>query len=169
MKASVLPGLFRYGGRRLRTHRSSCAGPTTSARTGDVMTDVTQPRSLSFGDNVRVRTSPTTTARGVAGLVGQVFGQTTPSATNVEVIGELVEDYAVNVNLSEVGEALWFTEDLLELVDHAPGTEIRLDGIPKKWTRTEDGQWAETPASPQTASAHQTADRERPKPWWKFW
>ncbi len=43
--------------------------------------------NLSFGDNVRVHTTPETTERGLAGLTGQIQGVTTPSVTNVDVIG----------------------------------------------------------------------------------
>ena len=33
---------------------------------------------ITFGDNVRVRPSPETETRGVAGLLGQVYGETRP-------------------------------------------------------------------------------------------
>ena len=36
-----------------------------------------------FGDNVRIRVTPETEAAGVAGLRGQVYGETTPSVTEV--------------------------------------------------------------------------------------
>jgi len=52
--------------------------------------------SPSFGDYFRIRSSVETESKGVAGLMGQVFGQTTPSETGVEVIGELTFDYAIN-------------------------------------------------------------------------
>ena len=94
------------------------------------MTDGARPRAISFGDNVRVLSAPATVERGLAGLVGQVYGQTTPSLTKVEVVGETKEDYAVNVYFKEKDEAVWLSEQLLELVDHAPGTEIQLKGVP---------------------------------------
>ena len=103
--------------------------------------------------------APATVDRGLAGLIGQVYGQTTPSLTKVEVIGEPTEDYAVNVFFKEKGEALWLSEELLELVDHAPGTEIQLKGVPKKWVRAADGQWIE----------ELTKDQAAPRPWWRFW
>jgi hypothetical protein len=43
-------------------------------------------QQISFGDNVRVRATPETTARGLAGAAGQVQGVTTPSVTNVDVV-----------------------------------------------------------------------------------
>ena len=42
----------------------------------------------------------------------------------------------------------------LEFIDHAPGSEIRLDGVPKKWIRSDTGEWIEK------------ADK---RAWWKFW
>ncbi|MEK6337301.1 MAG: hypothetical protein AABM67_20455 [Acidobacteriota bacterium] len=63
---------------------------------------------LSFGDNVRIRTSAGTEAKGVAGLVGQVYGQTTPSVTEVEVIGEVTSDCAINVFFKDRDESFWF-------------------------------------------------------------
>lgn len=97
----------------------------------------------SFGDNVRIRVTKETEDAGVAGLEGQVCGQTTPSVTGVYVIGPASDDYAVNVHFEGRGEALWFAPELVELLNHAPGSEIRLTGVDKKWTRTEDGGWHE--------------------------
>jgi hypothetical protein len=76
-------------------------------------------------------------------LTGQVYGETTPSVTGVEVIGEASEDFAVNVFLETRDEAYWFATDLLEFVDHAPGTEMRLEGVAKRWVRSESGEWIE--------------------------
>lgn len=109
---------------------------------------------ITFGDNVRVLATPDTAACDVAGLIGQVYGETTPSVTGVSVIGHLSRDYAVNVHFEDRKETLWFAPELLEFVDHAAGTEIRLDGVSKKWTRSESGEWIET--------------RDK-KPWWRFW
>jgi hypothetical protein len=116
--------------------------------------------TISFGDNVRVRGTPLTHELGLAGLAGQVYGETTPSITGVDVIGETRDDYAINVFFEEQKESFWFVSELLEFIDHAPGTEIRLDGVPKKWVRTESGGWAESDAD---------ASPDRGKPWWKFW
>ena len=110
--------------------------------------------TITFGDNVRVRASAETEARGVAGLLGQVYGETTPSVTGVVVIGEVMRDHALNVRFEGRTETLWFAPELLEFVDHAAGAEIRLHGVPKKWVRTATGEWTEIP------------DR---KPWWRFW
>ena len=113
--------------------------------------------NASFGDNVRIRTTRDTEEAGVAGLVGQVYGETTPSITNVDVIGAPADDHAINVHLEERNEAYWFAPDLVEFLDHAAGTEIRLDGVDKRWTRTHDGAW------------HEESLAEGKRPWWKFW
>lgn len=109
---------------------------------------------LSFGDNVRVLTTPETAERGLAGLTGQIRGVTTPSVTNVEVIGGVLENCAFAVEIQGQSAALWFSPNLLELVDHAPGTEITIKGVAKKWTRAADGSWIESKTG---------------APWWKFW
>jgi hypothetical protein len=99
---------------------------------------------IAFGDKVKVRATPDTEALGIAGLAGQVYGETTPSVTGVAVIGPLTRDYAVNVHFDGRGETFWFASELLEFVDHAAGTEIRLDGVPKKWVRSKTGEWTES-------------------------
>jgi hypothetical protein len=99
---------------------------------------------ITFGDNVRVVVTPETETMGLAGLKGSVYGHTTPSLNNVEVIGDLTDDFAINVHFDERGESLWFVPQLLEFVDHGAGTEITLDGVPKKWTRNADGGWDES-------------------------
>lgn len=86
---------------------------------------------IGFGDNVRVLSTPETKALDLAGQVGQVYGETTPSVTGVVVVGQLVRDYAVNVHFDGRTDTLWFAPELLEFVDHAAGTEIRLDKVPK--------------------------------------
>lgn len=121
------------------------------------------PRRISFGDNVRVRTTPTTTARGVAGLHGEVRGQTIPSVVTVEIIGELVEDLAFNVTLPKLGQAFWFAAEVLELADLAPGSELRFAAVPVRLIRTEDGQWVD---STKVLKAEPAPLK---KPWWKFW
>ena len=111
----------------------------------------------SFGDNVRIRATPETAARGVAGAVGQVYGFTTPSVTKVAVIGGDAEDFALNVVVEGHGVDLWLSAHLVEVIDHTPGTTISIDGVPKQWVRTVDGEWREEPRPPA------------PKAWWRFW
>jgi hypothetical protein len=92
--------------------------------------------------------------------VGNVFGETTPSVTGVEVIGDSKENRAINVFFEDRKKGFWFAPELLEFIDHAPGAEIRFDGIPKRWIRSATGEWMETDSM-----------REKPEksPWWKFW
>ena len=114
--------------------------------------------SPAFGDKVRMRHSPETESKGLAGLAGNVYGQTTPSVTGVEVIGELTSDYAINVFFEDRDESFWFAPALVEFVDHAPGMEVTLDGVAKKWVRTETGDWRE-----------ESTETKPSKPWWRFW
>ncbi|GAA5506993.1 hypothetical protein [Novipirellula caenicola] len=99
---------------------------------------------IGFGDNVRVLATADTEALRVAGQVGSVYGHTTPSVTGVDVVGVVADDFAINVHFEELDQDYWFAPELLEFVDHGAGTEIMLDGVPKKWTRTADGGWDET-------------------------
>ena len=88
----------------------------------------TNKEIVPFGnwfDTVRVRVTPETEAAGLAGCKGQVYGESVPSSSGIahdDIIGELTEDYAVNVYFVGLGKDYWFTRDLLEFVDHAPGT-----------------------------------------------
>lgn len=112
---------------------------------------------ISFGDNVKVVTNPQTSEKGLAGRIGAVFGETTPSVTSVEVIGEIKDDYAINVHFEELGNSFWFAPEILEFVDHGVGAEITLDGVSLKWTRNSDGGWDEENLTQPKNS------------WWKFW
>jgi len=115
---------------------------------------------IGFGDNVQVVATPVTIQVGLAGLGGQVFGETTPSVTRVEVVGEATADYAFNVQLEGRPDSVWFAPELLELVDHAPGTEVVIGN--KRFVRSESGEWTDetTPAPSSLPSG---------KPWWRFW
>ena len=113
--------------------------------------------NVSLFDNVRILTTKETEEAMVAGLAGQVYGVTTPSVTGVEVIGSPSDDHAINVHFDELDENYWFAPDLVEFLDHAPGTEINLDGVDKRWIRMENGSW------------HEESLVEQKRPWWKFW
>lgn len=92
----------------------------------------------AFGDRVRISASPETTAAGVAGLEGEVYGFTTPSMTGVDVIGGAPDDYALNVNLEPKDEAFWFRPDLVELLHHNAGLQVSAGGV--KAIRQADGE-----------------------------
>ncbi len=81
---------------------------------------------IRFGDRVRVRDTAAARERGLVGLEGIVFGETTPSVTDVKVIGTPGRDFALNVELDDGAGNFWFAADMVELLDHAPGTEIRV-------------------------------------------
>ena len=119
-----------------------------------------EPPQISFGDNVRVRRTPETEASGLAGLVGQVWGGTRPSVTGVKVMGELTRDCAVSVHFEERGETVWLAEQLIEFVDHAPGTTVRGPG--EQWVRDATGEWIQIP-TPQEAASSVERDNRRVK------
>lgn len=100
-----------------------------------------------FADRVRIKRTEDTERLGLAGREGQVFGWTTPSVTGVAVIGSPAEDYAVNVHFDDLDEGFWFSDDLVEQVDHAPGTVLRLDGQTNEVVRLANGEWQERPRS----------------------
>jgi hypothetical protein len=95
----------------------------------------------SFGDNVRIRSTPLTQQLGYADRAGSVCGETTPSVTGVEVIGDVTQDFAINVVFEddEPKGGIWFAPQLVEFVDHAPGTEIRIGDT--HLVRRADGEW----------------------------
>ena len=74
-------------------------------------------------------------------MTGQVYGETTPSVTRVEVVGGAAADYAINVKPSGRDETVCFAPELLEFVDHAPGTEIVIGN--KRMVRAASGEWVE--------------------------
>ncbi len=85
-------------------------------------------RKINFGDRVRIATTKHTQGLGLAGSEGTVLGQTIPSSSEVtDIIGDSLEDYAVNVLVDKAGKGCWFREDLLEYVGPAEMT-IEIDG-----------------------------------------
>ena len=104
--------------------------------------------TVSFGDTVQIRDIQLTRELGLAGLRGIIYGMTVPSSSGVTVIGSTEKDYALNVHFETRNEALWFAPDLIELIDHGAGTEIRLEGVDKKWVRRADGRWDEYSTKP---------------------
>jgi hypothetical protein len=98
-------------------------------------------RIPGFGDNVRIRSTPLTQQLGYAGRSGSVYGETTPSAMGIEVIGDSAHDFALNVCFddSQPEGGLWFAPELVEFVDHAPGTAFEIAGT--RVARRADGEW----------------------------
>lgn len=107
---------------------------------------------ISFGDNVRILSTAETERLGIAGTIGNVYGETTPSTTEVEVIGQLTSDYALNVYFDSLDKAYWFAPHMLEFVNHAPGTEVHVKGAAFKSVRQRDGTWKDIPLVPPRKS-----------------
>ena len=77
----------------------------------------TQGVIASFGESVRIRSTPLTEERGVAGLTGEVCGEAIASRAGVEIIGEPKNDIAVKVRCEQRNEQLWLAPDLLDFLD----------------------------------------------------
>lgn len=115
----------------------------------------------AFGDNVRIRDTPETEALGIAGAPGSVSGFTTPSVTNVEVIGTLQDDYALAVIVDTTGETYWLPPELVEFVNDAPGMELWVSGSRFKSVRTETGEWINVPLTATELEAKASRWRRR--------
>ena len=107
---------------------------------------------ICYGDNVRIRRTPETERLGIAEAIGNVYGETTPSETGVEVIGELLSDYAHQVYFESLKKSYWFAPEMLEFVNHAPGTEVHVHGTAFKSVRQRDGTWKDVPVDPTAQS-----------------
>ena len=103
-------------------------------------------RPIAFGDTVRIVSTAETLEMGLAGCIGQVYGLTTPSVTGIEMIGHSQQDHAINVYFDDRSEGFWFAPELVEFVDHAPGTTIKIGD--KTSIRQADGQWLDSEAKP---------------------
>ena len=113
-----------------RRHRSP--EPTLAGRPGDnnpAFGDTWQTPTvfklgeIGFGDKVRIEEAEATVLSGHAGRVGECLGMTTPSVTEVEVVGDLGDDVAINVHFEaeDIPDA-WFAPELLALVEHPRGS-----------------------------------------------
>jgi len=98
---------------------------------------------LEWFDNVRVRSTPATEAIGIAGRLGQIYGETTPSSTGIEVFGEHARDYAISVHFTDPDCDFWIAEELVEFVDHGAGTTMTIGD--KTLVRRADGEWEPVP------------------------
>ena len=111
----------------------------------------------TFANKVKIKESPETLNLGLAGRIGVIYGETTPSIMGIEVIGDQKIDYALNVYFEDTKEMYWFSKDLLETIDNSVRSEITLDGIDKKWIKNSDGVWIES------------ENKLKKKSWWRFW
>jgi hypothetical protein len=109
-----------------------------------VLLDVMTTPRITFGDEVRICATPATEALGIAGRIGIVYGATTPSVTDVSVVGESCDDYAVSVRIEGQDEQFWVAPALLEFVSHAAGT-VKIGT--RQFMRAEGGEWQEVKPS----------------------
>ena len=102
-------------------------------------------------DTARICSTPVTNEAGYAGAEGIVFGVTTVSATNVEVVGDAEDDCAINVDFGGALPSAWFQPSLVEITGQ-PQTTISIGGAELK--RPEGGgDWVQI----------------KTRPWWRFW
>ncbi|MGV3608844.1 MAG: hypothetical protein ACO1RA_20740 [Planctomycetaceae bacterium] len=66
-----------------------------------------------------------------------------PSVTQVEAMGDITQDLAINVYFEDADLCFWFAPELLEFISHDEGGEVTLDGVDKKWRRNGDCGWDE--------------------------
>lgn len=90
---------------------------------------------------IRIKASPETDRLNLTGRIGGYWGFTTPSASGVDVIGDLTEDFAANVFFEDTGEEFWFAAGVLEFLDHDPSLEATIGG--RRMFYTSDGRWQE--------------------------
>lgn len=110
--------------------------------------------SLGFGDIVRIVQTPEMTQAKIAGLEGEIYGFTTPSASGVSVIGSLANDFAWNIHIPSLNQEFWLDPSNIELVHHPETIELTIGSKTIRATRTENGYIEEIVSS---------------QPWWKFW
>jgi hypothetical protein len=73
---------------------------------------------------------------------------TTPSVTEVEVVGGAADDVALNVHFEdEAVDDAWFPPELVEVVDHAVGSQATVGDHAS--VKAEDGTWAYETAGPE--------------------
>lgn len=101
---------------------------------------MSEDQGIQFGDHVRVVESDLTVSQGYAGRDGTCMGFTTPSVTGVDLVGSADADLAYAIEF-ENGESAWFASDLVEFVDFAAGTDMRIGD--KRFVRRDDGEWIE--------------------------
>ena len=100
---------------------------------------------IGFADTVRIIATPETERLGLALKTGSVYGHTTPSYTEVEVIGDDGSDAAINVFFDDLDQGFWFAPSLVEFVDHGAGTVVSLQGADREHVRDADGGWTAVP------------------------
>ena len=107
------------------------------------VTDRLTPASgVAFGDRARIRDTPLTSERGLAGRVGTVHGHTMPSlGYATDVIGASAQDLAVAISFDPDEPTVWIAAELVDFVDHGGAFEIVIEE--RRLTRSPDGSWTE--------------------------
>jgi hypothetical protein len=96
---------------------------------------------------VRIRAIPETTALGLAGLVGEVYGWSVPSSTGVSpIIGPVPSDFVISVYLADRGEQVWIAPEWTDDMGDGTGRTAPLAGVPVHWVQRADDEWEELPA-----------------------
>ena len=125
--------------------------------------------AVSFGDNVRILSHQATDAASISGRLGCVYGETVPSISGASVLGELKEDYAINVFIDELQQDFWLDPSLVEFLDHGAGAEMRIEGSPYKAVRQADGSWLELQQLSDGSWVEVAGTILPKKPWWRIW
>jgi hypothetical protein len=154
---SALPRAFKKN--RLQLNGIALYDTKISCERQILVSELVRP---SFGDRVRIRRTPVTEAAGLADLEGNIYGESVPSTSGVEVVGPAPDDLVLNVYVEPRGASYWLAPEHIELLHHNPGMDIRLDGVPKRWVRRADGGWDEVPDEPSAS-----APSGRLRAWWK--
>ena len=115
---------------------------------------------VKSGDVVRINRNELTEKAGVAGFIGAVNGFSTPSCSDLNVIGDEADKCAVKLHLEVQQKDIWINPELLKHVDHAAGTVVHINGLSKKMQRNSSGEWIEVMKAKPI---------KKKKPWWKFW
>lgn len=108
----------------------------------------------SFGDTVRIISTPETKAKGVDGKVGEVSGMTVPSLTGIEIIGDSTDDCGISVLVDEPRELIWIHPDLVEQLGNGEAMHMEAENF--QATRDTRGNW-------------QVSEEFTQKKWWEFW
>lgn len=148
--ATTIRTRSRTAARRMRSgpEISTSWGHSSQNGSSGTFPDHTPWRARSAagsGDNVKIVRSALTSALGYADKTGVCHGFTTPPVTGVEVVGDLdTADIAFAVHFGDDGmDEVWFSPDLVEIVDHAPG--IRATVGNGEFVKADDGSWLSIP------------------------
>lgn len=98
-----------------------------------------QALAVGFGDTVRILETPCAIDAGIAGLEGEVYGFTTPSATGISAVGPLADDFAINVYVESLRQDFWLDPSSVALVSRPDVMEFGVAGKTIRVTRTADG------------------------------